>query len=117
MHVFYHLQDEPPQQQRFDDPTIPSHRHIPGHITYAFKKGATIVKNDNFYTLPEGQSKQIDILFLIANAPVKTTTIPEEGSESYVGTAVGMQLATEALSEIFPTFFAQEEEPSKEDKM
>ena len=68
--------------------------------------------------MPDGKTKQIDLLFLIANAPVKTVTIPEAGSEPYVGTAVGMQLATEALSEIFPAFFPEEQdEPSTKCEM
>ena len=103
------MQDYPPQHQRFDDEKIPS------HITYAYKKGATIAKNDdfyplpnnhNFYPLPENQTRTIDVLFVIASAPVKTGSLPEAGSESYVGLAIAMELAMNELSEKFPAFFA-----------
>jgi hypothetical protein len=58
------LQDKPPQHHRFED------NRIPAHITYAYKKGATIIRNDDFYEMPEGKNKTIDLLFLMANAPV-----------------------------------------------
>ena len=93
------MQDYPPQHQRFDDEKIPS------HITYAYKKGATIAKNDDFYPLPKNQTRQVDVLFVIASAPVKTGSLPEAGSESYVGLAIAMELAINELSERFPAFF------------
>ena len=93
------MQDYPPQHQRFDDEKIPS------HITYAYKKGATIARNDDFYPLPENQTRQVDVLFVIASAPVKTGSLPEAGSESYVGLAIAMELAMNELSEKFPAFF------------
>ena len=95
------MQDYPPQHQRFDDEKIPS------HITYAYKKGATIAKNDDFYPLPKNQTRQVDVLFVIASAPVKTGSLPEAGSESYVGLAVAMELAMDELAEKFPSFFVQ----------
>ena len=94
------MQDYPPQHQRFDDEKIPS------HITYAYKKGATIAKNDDFYPLPKNQTRKVDVLFLIASAPVATGSLPEAGSESYVGLAIAMELAMNELSEKFPAFFA-----------
>lgn len=100
-HIVF-FEDFPPQQHRFEDPGIPN------HITYAYKKGVTIARNDEFYTLPKGKTKKIDLLFLIANAPVSTVSMPEGGSEPYVGTAMTMELATEALAEKFPGFFVQE---------
>jgi len=93
------MQDYPPQHQRFDDEKIPS------HITYAYKKGATIARNDDFYPLPETQTRQVDVLFVIASAPVKTGSLPEAGSESYVGLAIAMELAMNELAEKFPAFF------------
>merc|ERR1712032_1218127 len=59
----------PPQHHRFDDPRIPA------HITYAYQEGATIVENEAFYTLPKGRPKTIDLLFLNANAPLKTASM------------------------------------------
>ena len=104
-------QEHPPPHRRFKD------KRIPAHITYAFQKDATIVKNDDFYELPEDGPKKIDLLFLIANAPVKTAAFPEAGSESYVGLAEAMELATNELSEHFPAFFVEEEEElSKQSK-
>ena len=99
------MQDHPPQHRRFDDPDIPSHKQIPAHITYAYKQGATIARNDQFYAWPEGGAKQVDLLFLIASAPVSTVSLPVSGSESYVGAAEGMERAVEALSKKFPSFF------------
>ena len=95
------MQDYPPQHQRFHG------KKIPAHITYAYKKGATIAKNDDFYTLPNGQSKKIDVLFLIASAPVATGSMPDAGSESYVGLSIAMELAMNELSEKFPAFFGE----------
>ena len=67
--------------------------------------------------MPEdGPPKKIDLLFLIANAPVKTAAFPEAGSESYVGLAEAMELATNELSEYFPAFFVEEEELPKQSK-
>ena len=95
------MQGDPPQQRHFQDTTIPS------HITYAFKKDVKIAKNDDFYQLPNGKTKSLDVLFLIANAPVSTAALPEGGSESYVGLSIGMQLAMQDLSESYPLFFGQ----------
>ena len=78
-------------------------------MTYAYKRGATIVRNDDFYEMPEGANKRIDLLFLMANAPVSTLSLPRSGSESYIGLAKVMELATEELSEKFPTFFGEEQ--------
>merc|ERR1712072_1066172 len=81
------FKDKPPQHQRFEDPRIPS------HTTYAYKQGATIARNDDFYILPEGAVKQIDILFFTANAPVGTVSLPNDGSEPYIGLAQSTELA------------------------
>ena len=95
-----YVQGEPPKHHRFDDdPKIPS------HVTYAYKEDVVIAKNDAFYTLQEGKTKTIDLLFLMANAPVKTASLPLGGSESYIGTAATMEFAMEKLSEKFPKFF------------
>ena len=99
------MQDYPPQHQRFHG------KKIPAHITYAYKKGATIAKNDDFYTLPNGQSKKVDILFVIASAPVATGSLPDAGSESYAGLAIAMELAMDELSERFPAFFRRTTRP------
>ena len=69
------LQDNPPQHHRFEN------TRIPRHVTYAYARNATIARNDDFYEMPEGKTKTIDLLFLIANAPVPTQSIPESGSE------------------------------------
>ena len=74
-------------------------------MTYAYIQDATIVRNDEFYEMPEGVNKKIDLLFLMANAPVTTVSLPGSGSESYVGLAKAMELATKELSEKFPAFF------------
>ena len=93
-------QGHPPTHRRFDD------KKIPRHITYAYKSGVTIARNDDFYEFQQpDQKKTIDVLFVMASAPVKTGSLPEAGSEPYMGAAIGMQLATEALSEKFPSFF------------
>ena len=67
------------------------------------------MRNDDFYEMPEGKSKTVDLLFLMANAPVSTQSLPESGSEQYVGLAKAMELATKKLSERFPAFFVGEE--------
>ena len=95
------VQDYPPQHRRFND------EKIPAHITYAYKKGATIAENNDFYPLPKHQTRKVDILFLIASAPVATGSLPEAGSESYVGLAIAMELAMNELSEKFPAFFGE----------
>ena len=82
-------------------------------MTYAYKKGVTIVRNDDFYEMPEGNNKTIDLLFLMANAPVATQSLPESGSEPYVGLAKAMELATMRLSEKFPAFFGDEGRETK----
>ena len=82
-------------------------------MTYAYKQGATIVRNDDFYEMPEGKTKTIDLLFLMANAPVATASLPEAGSEPYVGLAKGMELATVRLSEKFPALFGDEGRETK----
>ena len=111
--LLYHvstLQDNPPQHHRFNDSRIPT------HVTYAYKQGATIVRNDDFYEMPEGATKTIDLLFLMANAPVSTLSLPESGSESYIGLAKVMELATKELSEKFPAFFGEDQQTTKQYK-
>ena len=86
-------------------------------MTYAYKADVAIVENDEFYTLPNNKRKTIDIVFLIANAPVKTASLPVAGSESYIGTAVTMELAMkelmseQLLSEELPFFFQKPNVP------
>lgn len=104
------MQEHPPQHHRFKD------KRIPAHVTYAYKQGATIAKNDDFYTLPETGPKQVDILFLIANAPVKTGALPDAGSEPYAGLANAMEIATRELYETFPAFFVETTDVSSERK-
>ena len=74
--------------------------------------------NDDFYTLPKNNSRKVDLLFLIANAPVETTSLPVTGSESYIGTAVTMEFAMrKLLSEKFQSFFPDDNvnlRPSKQ---
>ena len=67
------------------------------------------MRNDDFYEMPEGANKTIDLLFLMANAPVSTLSLPESGSEAYIGLARVMEIATKELSEKFPAFFGEEE--------
>ena len=98
------MQDQPPQHRRFTDTKIPK------HVTYAYKEGVKIVKNDDFYVFPEGESPKIDLLFLIANAPVPTASLPEGGLGSYVGLAVTMKLAMDELYNKFPLFFGEDTE-------
>ena len=97
-----YVQGHPPQHQRFKNSKIPA------HITYAYKQGAKIVKNDAFYPMPSSGPKEVDLLFVIANAPVSTVSLPNSGSESYVGLATAMELAMYELFNIYPAFFAQE---------
>ena len=104
------MQDYPPQHRHFDG------EKIPAHITYAYKEGATIAENDDFYKLPSGQTKTVDLLFVIASAPVATGSLPEAGSESYVGLAVAMELAMNELAEKFPDFFLKGTRPSNQRK-
>ena len=85
------VQGAPPQHHRFKDPRIPV------HMTYAYKADVAIIENDAFYTLPNDKRKTIDLVFLIANAPVSTASLPGDGSESYVGEAMIMELAMEEL--------------------
>lgn len=95
-----HVQGAPPRHHRFDDPSIPS------HVTYAYKEAAVIAENDAFYTLSNDTPRTIDVLFLISNAPVKTASLPVDGSESYTGMAMTMERAMiELLSDKFPHFF------------
>ena len=91
------VQGAPPQHHRFND------SRIPAHITYAYQEDVEIVENDAFYALPTTgrHPKTIDMLFLIANAPVQTASLPVAGSESYVGTALTMKLAMDKLYEKF----------------
>ena len=91
-------QDKPPDHHRFKD------NRIPTHVTYAYKRGATIVRNDDFYEMPEGANKTIDLLFLMANAPVSTLSLPKTGSESYIGLVKVMELATKDCTRIFRHF-------------
>ena len=98
------VQEHPPQHHRFED------ARIPRHVTYAYAKNATIVKNDNFYIMPEGKTKNIDLLFLMANAPVSTQSLPRSGSESFVGLTIAMKLAMEELSRKFPEYFVPQAE-------
>ena len=105
------MQGHPPQHRHFQDESIPA------HIMFAYKQGATIVKNDDFYSLPDGKNKTIDVLFLIASAPVTTGALPESGSGSYVGLALTMELAMNELAEKFPAFFPGNTKPSNNRKM
>ena len=110
MLTWYHLsslQDNPPQHHRFNDSRIPS------HVTWAYIQDARIVRNDEFYEMPEGVNKTIDLLFLMANAPVPTLSLPGSGSEAYAGLANAMKLATEELVRRFPVFFGESTEQYK----
>ena len=90
------MQEGPPNELNFHD------RRIPRHVTYAYKRSATIAENKDFYTLPKSpQKRKVGILFLIANAPVMTASLPEYGSLSNAGLALAMELAMNALSEKF----------------
>ena len=101
------LQNNPPQHHRFND------SRIPAHVTWAYIPDARIVRNDEFYEMPEGVNKTIDLLFLMANAPVSTLSLPGSGSEAYAGLANAMKLATEELVRRFPVFFGESTEQCK----
>ena len=75
------------------------------------------MRNDDFYPQPPAGSKEVDLLFVIANAPVKTASLPNAGSESYVGLAGAMELAMYELFKIFPTFFVEGKKPSDQCEM
>merc|ERR1719174_2903976 len=64
------FEEGPPKQLHFRD------KRIPRHVTYAYKRNATIAENKDFYTLPENQKRKVDILFLIANSAVSSAFIP-----------------------------------------
>jgi len=96
----------PPEHHRFKD------KRIPDHITYAYKRAATIIKNEDFYKLPDNGTYTIDLLFLMSNAPVATASFPEAGSESYVGLANAMELAMDELSTMFPEMLRGETKSS-----
>ena len=98
----YTWQGHPPQQRHFRN------KKIPAHITFAHKDGVRIAKNDDFYHLQNGTTKTVDLLFLIASAPVPTGALPEAGSESYAGLAIAMQLAMKEMSKKSPSFFGKE---------
>ena len=102
------MHEYPPQHRRFQD------EKIPAHITYAYQKGATIVKNDDFYMLPDGTVRKVDILFVIASAPVSTAALPEGGSEAYAGLAIAMELAMNELTNLreFASFFGEQNQTS-----
>merc|ERR1712032_842501 len=87
------------KKNRFDDD------YVPKHITYAYKKSAKIIRNDEFYVLKEGQDSEIDVLFLILNAPLATFAHAHEGSLGHAGAAAGMEQAIKALQTKFPSFF------------
>ena len=106
-----HMQGHPPEHRHFQN------KKIPAHITYAYKRGVPIIKNDDFYELPSDKTKNIDLLFLIASAPVATAAVPESGSGSYVCLALAMELAMNELAEKFPGFFPEEAKPSNNRKM
>ena len=92
------------QRHRFND------SHIPAHVTWAHIHDARIVRNDEFYEMPRGANKTIDLLLLMANAPVPTLLLrllPGSGSEAYTGPANAMKLATEELVIRFPGFFGE----------
>ena len=96
------LQGNPPEHHRFEDPKIPS------HITYAFQENAVISENKAFYTMPKDNRKTVDLLFVIASAPVSTLSSPVGGAQSYAGTALAMEHAMMELSDKFPRFFGEE---------
>jgi hypothetical protein len=100
------FEGDPPQHHRFKD------NRIPAHMTYAYKEGVTIARNDDFYSLPEGKTKKIDLLFVNANAPVELIALPEDGSAQYVGLAKFVELAMEEISREFPAYFVEEGGPS-----
>ena len=100
------VQEYPPQHHRFEN------TRIPRHVTYAYARNATIARNDDFYEMPEGKTKTIDLLFLMANAPVPTQSMPEFGSEPFVGLTNAMKLAMEELSRKFPEYFVAEGAPT-----
>ena len=55
------MQEHPPQHRRFED------KNIPNHVTYAYQKDATIVRNDDFYTLPkDGTKTNVVIVAIVA---------------------------------------------------
>ena len=101
------LQDNPPQHHRLND------SRIPAHVTWAYIQDTRIVRNDEFYEMPEGANKTIDLLFLMANAPVSTLSLPGSGSEAYAGLANAMKLATAELVRRFPGFFGESTEQYK----
>ena len=76
-------------------------------MTYAFKKDAKILENNDFYDL-FNKTKTIDVLFLMTGLPVNTMTFPLSGSQSHVATALATELAVKELSKKFPQFFEEE---------
>ena len=100
------IQGHPPEHHGFKD------KRVPAHITYAYKEGATIVKNDDFYKLPDNETHTIDLLFLISNTPVSTTPFPDTGSKAYVGLVNVMELSVDELSSIFPEMLRGETKSS-----
>ena len=100
------VQGHPPAHQRFKD------KRIPAHVTFAYKKNVTIMKNDDFYQLARNEIRTIDLLFLMSNAPVATGSFPEAGSEPYVGLSTAMELAVAELSNIFPEILRPETKSS-----
>ena len=60
------------------------------------------------------RTKKVDLLFVIANAPVNTVSLPDSGSEAYAGLAAVMELAMYELINNFPVFFGQDKNTSNQ---
>lgn len=63
--------------------------------------------------MPPNVTKKVNLLFVMANAPVETVSLPVSGSEAFAGLAANMELAMYELFQNFPAFFEQETKPSK----
>ena len=80
-HTCLYLQGSAPPHYRFEN------KRVPASITYAYQQHAVIVPNDAFYNLTPNEKRSIDVLFLNANAPVNTVSLPSSGSQAYAGLA------------------------------
>ena len=58
----------------------------------------------------------MDLLFVMANAPVGLMPMPVDGSQAYVGLARIMEHAINELHETFPDFFGAEPKVSNQHK-
>merc|ERR1712032_1677093 len=84
----------------FEDP------YVPKHITYAYKKSAKIIPNDEFYNL-DGHDSEIDVLFVILNAPLARSLTPRKGPSDMWARRLAWSKPSRRCKSSFPVFSRQ----------